>query len=116
MAGPGFWDHQEKAQEAVGQLKALRAITAPLEEYVTFFHDRPFRVIHGGRFAEAIIDAIDELEVQDLVQRSGLIGAIDQITDNVDVLSNPEQYVKFRTLYASVHARRAGRDGKGAEA
>jgi hypothetical protein len=75
-------------------------ITAPLAEYVSFFHDRPFRVIHGERFVSAIIDAIDDEGIRDLVKRIGIIGAIDQITDNVDVLSNPVQYVRFRELYA----------------
>ena len=77
-------------------------ITAPLAEHVSFFHDRPFRVIHGGRFAEAIIDVITDQEVRELIERVGLIGSVDQITDNVDVLSGPEQYLKFRALYEAV--------------
>ena len=32
MAAPGFWDNQEKAQLAVGQLKSLKTIIRPLEE------------------------------------------------------------------------------------
>ena len=32
MAAPGFWDNQEKAQAAVGQLKSLKTILKPLEE------------------------------------------------------------------------------------
>jgi hypothetical protein len=83
----------------VAHLHNALAITEPLVEHVSFFHGRPFRVIHGERFVSAIIDAIADQEVRDLVQRAGMIGAIDQITDNVDVLSDPGQYVKFRAVY-----------------
>jgi peptide chain release factor 2 len=32
MGEAGFWDNQEQAQETVGQLKSLKALTRPLEE------------------------------------------------------------------------------------
>ena len=32
MAAPGFWDNQEKAQEAICQLKSLKTVLKPLEE------------------------------------------------------------------------------------
>jgi peptide chain release factor 2 len=32
MGQPGFWDNQEKAQQAIARLKSLRAITVPLEK------------------------------------------------------------------------------------
>jgi len=32
MSAPEFWDNQEQAQQAVAELKAIRAITKPLEE------------------------------------------------------------------------------------
>ncbi len=97
------WQERERhlcaAYEAVAHIHNALRITDRLAEHVSFFHDRPFRVIHGGRFTTAIIDAIDDPEVRDLVNRVGMIGAIDQVTDNVDVLSGPGQYVKFRALY-----------------
>ena len=34
MAGPGFWDNQERAQETVGQLKSLKAVLGPLDELI----------------------------------------------------------------------------------
>jgi hypothetical protein len=98
------WQERERhlcaAYEAVAHMHNALGITQPLAEHVSFFHNRPFRVIHGERFASAIIDAIAAPEVRDLVQRDGLIGSIDQIIDNVDVLSGPAQDVKFRALYA----------------
>ena len=95
-------DREERfsyAYEAVAHLDNALRITAPIAEPVTFFHDRPFRVIHGGRFASVIIEAIVDPEVQDIMQRAGMIGAIDQITDNVDALSDPEHYMTSRGLY-----------------
>jgi uncharacterized protein DUF4037 len=97
------WQERERhlcaAYEAVAHMHNALRITAPLTEHVSFFHDRPFRVIHGERFATALIDIIADQDVQNLVNRAGLIGGIDQITDNVDVLSGPEQYVKLRGVY-----------------
>lgn len=102
--GAGSWPERERhlcaAYEAVARMHNALGITEPLEDYVTFFHDRPFRVLHGGRFAAAIIDVIADDEVRGLVGRVGMIGAVDQITDNVDVLSNPARYVTMRALYA----------------
>ncbi|NLF69428.1 MAG: peptide chain release factor 2 [Candidatus Anammoximicrobium sp.] len=34
MAGPGFWDNQERAQETVGQLKSLKSVLEPLAELI----------------------------------------------------------------------------------
>ena len=30
MGAPGFWDNQEKAQQAVGELKSLRSLIKPI--------------------------------------------------------------------------------------
>ena len=30
MGAPGFWDNQEKAQQAVGELKSLRSLMKPI--------------------------------------------------------------------------------------
>ena len=34
MAAPDFWNNQEKAQEVVAELKALKAVLKPLEEVI----------------------------------------------------------------------------------
>ncbi len=41
MGQPDFWTNQEKAREVVGQLKALKALTKPLEEMVRAGGDLP---------------------------------------------------------------------------
>jgi hypothetical protein len=67
---------------------------------VRFYHGgRPFRVIHAERFADALVATIQDPEVRAIVQRAGLIGSADQVSDNVDVVSNPERVAKLRALY-----------------
>jgi peptide chain release factor 2 len=39
MGQPNFWDNQEKAQQAIGQLKALNAILKPFEELTSALGD-----------------------------------------------------------------------------
>ena len=34
MAAPDFWNNQERAQEVVAELKALKALVKPLEEAI----------------------------------------------------------------------------------
>jgi hypothetical protein len=86
--------------ETVAGLHNDLGITEPIDPQVRYYHGgRPFHVIHGERFAAAIVDTIEEPEVRSLVQRAGLIGSVDQVSDNVDVVSDPEHVVKLRTLY-----------------
>jgi peptide chain release factor 2 len=51
MAAPGFWDNQERAQGAVGQLKSLKAILSPLEDLIRAVGD-----------LEALLEMADEDE------------------------------------------------------
>lgn len=93
-------EHLCAAYEIVARRHNALGITVPLADRVSRFHDRPFRVIHGDHFAAAIVDAIDDADIKALVRRVGLIGSVDQITDNVDVLSRTEESVKLRALFA----------------
>ena len=86
--------------ETVASLHNDLGITEPIDPQVRYYHGgRPFHVIHGERFAAGIVETIEYLEVRSLVQRVGLIGSVDQISDNVDVVSNPERVAKLRALY-----------------
>jgi hypothetical protein len=86
--------------ETVAGLHNYLGITEPIDPQVRFYHGgRPFHVIHGERFAAAIVDTIEEPEVRSLVQSAGLIGSVDQVSDNVDVVSDPDRVVKLRALY-----------------
>jgi hypothetical protein len=60
-------------------------ITRFVDEESVLFHDRPYRVLGSGRFADACLDAVSDPELRSLPP----IGAVDQFVDSVDVLSNP---------------------------
>ena len=88
------------AYELVAGLHNALGITVPVDPHVRFYHGgRPFQVIHAERFAEVLVATIEDPEVRAIVQRAGLIGSADQISDNVDVISNPERVAKLRALY-----------------
>jgi hypothetical protein len=83
-------DWQER-QAALGMAYAYVArmhnalgITEQLPEMVSDFFSRPFMVIHGGQFAEAICRQIADAEVKRIAARR-LIGNIDQLSDNTDL-------------------------------
>jgi hypothetical protein len=59
-------------------------ITVPLSTDPVQFHDRPFLVIDGDRFAEALVGQIRDPMVQQLAERR-LIGSIDQFSDSTDL-------------------------------
>ena len=65
MAAPGFWNNQEKARDAVGQLKGLKALTKPLEEVVRTGADLPgmLELAEGDEdFAAEVRGEIERLE------------------------------------------------------
>jgi len=54
-----------------------------MDEEVSYFFDRPFRVIRGEKFANALGEAIEDPTLRRLRDRR-LLGGIDQMTDNTD--------------------------------
>jgi len=77
MAAPDFWNNQEKAREVMGQLKALKALTRPLEEVVRTGDDLPsmLELAEGDEAFAAEVrseiqrleQALDELELASLL-------------------------------------------------
>jgi hypothetical protein len=59
------------------------AVTARVDEGVSLYHDRPYRVVASGRFVQACLDAVTDPWLKSLPP----IGAIDQFVDSADVLS-----------------------------
>jgi hypothetical protein len=99
-----FWQKRDAALAAAYELVAglhnELGFTEPVDPHVRFYHGgRPFQVIHGERFAEALVAAIEDPQVRAIAQRAGLIGSADQVSDNVDVVSNSERVAKLRALY-----------------
>jgi hypothetical protein len=62
-------------------------LTDPLDPVTGPYHDRPFQVLHAGRFAAALRAGIDDPGVRSLPP----IGAIDQFVDNTDLLGDRDR-------------------------
>ncbi|HEU5439166.1 MAG TPA: DUF4037 domain-containing protein [Ktedonobacterales bacterium] len=88
-----------EAYTIVGDRHNALGITEPLSTAPTHFHDRPFRVLNAGRFAEACAQRIEDEEVRAIAATAGRIGAVDQLTDNTDLLTRPEVFLCLRVLY-----------------
>ncbi|MDH4241463.1 MAG: DUF4037 domain-containing protein, partial [Phycisphaerae bacterium] len=76
-----------RAFETLASIHNDLSITKPINSECREWHNRPFRAIHGGQVAEIIADSIEDIEMRSIV-RKGLIGNIDQISDNTEVLEN----------------------------
>ncbi len=76
-----------KAFEILASLHNDLSVTKPLKTECTNWHNRPFKAIHGGQIAETIAENIDDTEMQPIIKK-GLIGNIDQISDNTEILEN----------------------------
>lgn len=97
------WQEREeflvKAFEFVAGMHNSLKITEPLPAKVARFFDRPFLVIHlGGNFAGAIAKRISAPKIKQLAQKT-LIGGVDQISDNTDILSDPVWRPVLRQFY-----------------
>lgn len=82
------WQEREAALAGafavLARMHNTLGLTPPLPEAVSPFHDRPFRVIHGERFAEALRAQITSDEVR-RIAAGRLIGSIDQWSDSTDL-------------------------------
>ncbi|MEV6931724.1 DUF4037 domain-containing protein [Dactylosporangium sp. NPDC051485] len=72
------------AYEAVAALHNNLGLTAPVDPRVRSYHNRPFRVLHAERFAQALLAGIDDPVLRALP----VTGAIDQFVDSTDALSH----------------------------
>lgn len=97
------WQEREKhlaaAFEYVAEMHNRLGITETLPVKVSGFFGRPFLVMNAGAgFAEAIRARITDPLVK-RIAGGKLIGSIDQISDNTDVLSDPQWRLTLRRLY-----------------
>ena len=85
------WQEREAAlSEAyvlLAQMHNALGLTDPLPEQVGSFHGRPFKVIDAEAFSRAIQAKIDDPQVRRIADK-GLIGSIDQFSDNTDLRSH----------------------------
>ncbi len=86
------WPEREaqlaEAYEAVARLQNALALSDPLDPTPRRYHDRPYRVIHAERFANALSATIRDEELRHIIAEYGLVGAVDQFADSTDILSH----------------------------
>lgn len=95
-----YWEEREvRLSEAYGIVAGMHnalGLTPPIGTGVSRYHDRPYLVVHSGRFAAALEGAIQDQAVLSVPHRAG---SIDQICDSTDVLSRPEAYLKLKGFF-----------------
>lgn len=79
-----------RLQNELKVCQALPTTTSP-------FYDRPFPVIHGERFAQALVAQITDPTVYRIAAQ-GLIGNVNQWSDSTDIEGVPRE--KLRQLYS----------------
>ena len=98
----GTWQTREQhlslAYEKLAQMHNALRLTPPIPEQVSPFHGRPFQVIHAWRFAEALRATLTDPVVLQIAQHT-MIGSIDQLSDNTDLLENPSLRITLKRLY-----------------
>lgn len=87
-----------EAYEHLARMHNALGITEHVAEQVSAFHDRPFTVLHAGRFADAIVRQIDDRDLQRIATRP-LIGSIDQFSDSTDLRGDGAYRQILRGLY-----------------
>lgn len=98
LVAPTWTERQEflaPAYEIIATKHNTLQITEMLDPKVSYFHERPFLVIGGGRFVNAIREKITDPVVMRIAGRK-LIGSVDQFSDSTDLLNKAHS---FRFLY-----------------
>ena len=84
-----------EAYEALARQHNALGVTAAVDPSVRQYHSRPFRVLMGGRFADACQQAVEDVWLRSLP----LVGSVDQFADSTDVLSAADRTRHLRTFY-----------------
>lgn len=87
-----------EAYHVVAEMHNALGITEPLPTTASNFFGRPFLVIHGGVFVDAITARIADEEVKRIAALT-LIGATDQFADSTDLLSYSRLRPRLKYLY-----------------
>jgi hypothetical protein len=96
------WQAREKALGAACELLARQqnalGLCPPLPETLGSFHGRPFQVIQAEKFSEALRAQIHDPEVSRIAGK-GLIGSLDQFSDNTVLCSQTDWRPGIKALY-----------------
>jgi len=94
------WNEREealaRAYAALARMHNASGVSRTLPEAVSSFYDRPFQVIHGGMFAQAIGEQITDPEVRRIAGQR-FIGNVNQWSDSTDIEGLERE--KIRKLY-----------------
>jgi hypothetical protein len=88
--------HLAQAYHVVAEKHNALGITEQLATEVSQYHTRPYMVIHGDRFVEAIRRQIESEEVREL---DPAIGSVNQFLESSDALENPQVGHRLKVLY-----------------
>jgi hypothetical protein len=96
------WQEREtalcEAYILLARLHNALGVTEALPETVAPFFGRPFKVIEGDIFAQALVTQIIDPQVQHIASRR-LIGSIDQFSNNTDLRAVADWQPALRKLY-----------------
>ena len=73
-------------------------LTAPLPIEPTAFYGRPFRIIHGDEFTEALVAEITDPEVKRIADM-GMIGSVDHFSDSTNLRSHIAWRKRLKQIY-----------------
>lgn len=96
------WQDREaaliQAYSYIARAHNALGLTEPLHEQTSQFFNRPFNVIWGERFGDAIRARITDPEVARIASRR-MIGSIDQFSDSTDLHEDSSIRGQLRNLY-----------------
>ena len=81
--------------ETLGQATNALGLAVSVDPTPRHFYGRPYRVLKAHRFREALDQAINAPEVRGVIDRIGWVGAVDQFSDSVDLLTNTARIELF---------------------
>jgi hypothetical protein len=97
------WHERERSLSAayviVAEMHNALDLTPPLSTSVSPYHARPFLTLYACRFAEALVSTINDRAMRSIIERAGLIGGVDQVSDSVDLLTDVRLFTRLRALY-----------------
>ena len=97
------WRERERslsaAYEIVAAMHNALDLTPPLAAAVSPYYGRPYLTLYARRFAEALVTAINDPAMRGIIDRAGLIGGVDQVSDSVDLLTDAHLFTRLRALY-----------------
>jgi hypothetical protein len=84
-----------RAYEQLAAMHNASGLTPRLDPATRNFYTRPFLVIGGRRFFEALVETVTD----PVLRAAPPIGSIDQFVDSTDVTSYPDRAVRLRAMY-----------------